>query len=127
MKVFVAGAFNPNSASAAILEAVRAKRLLLVWNRATRTETEMILRRIPPLRRTDYSELFTPEGEFKGAVPPEAFSQIPDPDDRKFVALACAAGCPLVSNDDHLLTAGLEFDVFTPREFLEIQEEDSWA
>jgi hypothetical protein len=48
--VFVATGFNPRSASARVLAAVREGRFHLIWNKSTRRETEMILRRI---RRLD--------------------------------------------------------------------------
>jgi predicted nucleic acid-binding protein len=118
--VFVAAGFNPRSASARILDAVRAGRYRLIWNEPTRRETEMILRRIPRLRWEDVADLFRPEGEFTGPVDPDAFAFITDPDDRKFAALSAAAGAPLVTNDNHLLahrdTIGIE--VLTPRAFL---------
>jgi predicted nucleic acid-binding protein len=118
--VFVAAGFNPKSASARILAAVRAGRLRLIWNEPTRRETEMILRRIPRLDWEKVADLFQPEGEFKGPVDPEAFALITDPDDRKFAALSAAANRPLVTNDDHLLahrnTIGV--DILTPRAFV---------
>jgi predicted nucleic acid-binding protein len=125
--VFVAAGFNPRSASARILAAVREGRLRLIWNEPTRRETELILRRIPRLKWEEVADLFRPEGEFTGPVAPEAFGLIPDPDDRKFAALSAAANVPLVTNDNHLLahrnTLGIE--VLTPREFLERAREGS--
>ena len=44
--VFVAAGFNPRSASAGVLAAVRQGRFQLIWNKPTQRETEMILRRI---------------------------------------------------------------------------------
>jgi hypothetical protein len=43
------------------------------------------------------------EDRFTGPTHPERFAFIPDPDDRKFAALADAAGAVLISNDEHLL------------------------
>jgi predicted nucleic acid-binding protein len=118
--VFVAAGFNPRSASARILDAVRAGRYQLIWNEPTRRETEMILRRIPRLDWENVADLFRPEGEFTGPVDPDGFDFITDPDDRKFAALSAAANAPLVTNDNHLLahrdTIGIE--VLTPRAFL---------
>jgi predicted nucleic acid-binding protein len=118
--VFVAAGFNPRSASARILAAVREGRLQLIWNEPTRRETELILRRIPRLDWEKVADLFRPEGEFAGPVAPEAFVLVPDPDDRKFAALSAAAKVPLVTNDNHLLahrnTLGLE--ILTPRAFV---------
>ena len=68
--VFVAAGFNPRSASARILEGVRERRFRLIWNQATRRETEMILRRIPRLEWQQVADLFRPEEEFTGPVDP---------------------------------------------------------
>jgi predicted nucleic acid-binding protein len=124
--VFVAAGFNPKSASARILAALREGRLRLIWNEPTRRETEMILRRIPRLDWAKVADLFQPEGEFTGPVDPEAFVLITDPDDRKFAALSAAANRPLVTKDDHLLahrnTIGIE--ILTPRAFVTREGED---
>jgi uncharacterized protein len=118
--IFVAAGFNPKSASARLIKAIREGRYRLVWNQPTRRETEMILRRIPRLDWGDVVDLFQPEGEFKGGTTPEAFACIVDPDDRKFTALSAATGCPLISNDDHVLaqrdTFGIQ--VVTPGVFM---------
>jgi predicted nucleic acid-binding protein len=102
--VFVGAGFNPRSASARIVDMVRRGRVKMVWNDATRREIERIVRQIPPLRRTSLAELFRPEDRFSGATHPAAFAPVPDPDDRKFAALAHAAGAILVTNDEHLLS-----------------------
>lgn len=102
--VFVAAGFSPESASGRIVEAVRQGRLMLVWNAATRRETERIVRKIPPLRHHPVHELFAAGYEFTGAVDAAPFTAIEDPDDRKFAALAAAADVDLVSQDDHLLS-----------------------
>jgi putative PIN family toxin of toxin-antitoxin system len=101
--VFVAAGFNPRSASAKIVEAVKRGQIRMVWNEATRREIERILRHIPPLRSHAVSDLFRPEGHYAAATHPERFSFVTDPDDRKFAALAHAAGAALISNDDDLL------------------------
>lgn len=101
--VLVGAGFNPGSASARIVDAVRQGELRMVWNDATRREIERIVHRIPPLRSQSVTELFRPSDRFTGPTHPERFSEIPDPDDRKFAALADAAGAVLISNDDHLL------------------------
>src|SRR5438105_2204516 len=64
---FVAAGFNPRSAAARILAAVREGRFQLIWNEPTRRETEMILRRIPHLEWERVAELFQPETEFLSA------------------------------------------------------------
>lgn len=124
--VFVAAGFNPGSASARIIAAIRDGRFQLIWNEPTRRETEMILRRIPRLDWEKVADLFKPEGEFSGRVAPEAFIAITDPDDRKFAALSAAANRPLVTSDSHVLahrnTIGIE--VMTPRGFLAREGED---
>ena len=47
--VFVAAGFNARSAWERILAGIRERRLQLVWNKPTRRETEIVLRRIPLL------------------------------------------------------------------------------
>lgn len=122
--VFVAAGFNPHSASARLLDAVKRGQLRMVWNDATRREIELIVRRIPPLRTHSIANLFRPEDRFTGATHPERFVEIPDPDDRKFAALAHSAGAILISNDDHLLQARDHMDVtvLTPGEFWRRQQ-----
>ena len=123
--VFVAAGFNPKSASARILEGVREGRFRLIWNQPTRSETEMILRRIPRLDWQKIADLFRPEGEFAGPVDPTAFTEIADPDDRKFAALSAAANVPLVTNDKLVLAqrGRIGSEIVTPRDFLAPQRE----
>ncbi len=118
--VFVAAGFNPRSAAARILDHVRDGRFQLVWNRPTRDETEMILRRIPRLDWRRFAELFQPEGEFPATVDPDAFATIADRYDRKFAALSAAANVPLVTSDNHLLAHrnSIGIDIVTPHAFL---------
>ena len=118
--VFVAAGFNPRSASARILEGIREGRFRLIWNRPTRSETEMILGRIPRLDWQKVTDLFRPEGEFTGPIDPAAITVIPDPDDRKFAALAAAANVPLVTSDKLVLAqrGKIGIEIVTPGEFL---------
>jgi predicted nucleic acid-binding protein len=118
--VFVAALFNPRSASARILEGVREGRFRLIWNQPTRSETEMILRRIPRLDWQRVADLFRPEDEFAGPADPAAFTEIADPDDRKFAALAAAANVPLVTSDKLVLAqrGKIGVDIVTPGDFL---------
>jgi len=118
--VFVAAGFKPASRAARLVAAVRRDRLRMVWSEATRRETRRILVQIPPLRWADVEELFRPEEEYRGPVHPERFSAVPDPEDRKFAALAHAAGAILVSTDSDLLANPQRLDVLvlTPTEFL---------
>jgi uncharacterized protein len=118
--VFVAAGFNPRSAAARLLAAVREGRLQMIWNEPTRREAEMILRQIPHLDWESVADLFKPETEFLGPVDPESFVFVPDPDDRKFAALSVAAQAHLVTNDNHLLSHNnsIGIDVLTPRAFL---------
>ena len=102
--VFVAAGFNPRSAAARILAAVREGRFQLIWNEPTRRETELILRQIPHLDWEGVANLFRSKTEFLGPVDPESFVFVPDPEDRKFAALSVAAQTPLVTNDNHLLS-----------------------
>jgi predicted nucleic acid-binding protein len=118
--MFVAALFNPRSASARILEGVREGRFRLIWNHPTRSETEMILRRIPRLEWQKVADLFRPEGEFTGPVDPADFIVIADPDDRKFAALSAAANVPLVTSDKLVLAqrGKIGIEIVTPRDFL---------
>ena len=118
--VLVAAGFRRGSASARVLDAVRRGALRLVWDGATRRETERIVRKIPPLSWDAVAPLFRPADEWTGPTDPRAFALVPDPDDRKFAALAAAAGATLVTMDDHLLADRdrLAATVLTPGELL---------
>jgi predicted nucleic acid-binding protein len=117
--VLVAAGFNPRSASAALVAAARQGQVQMVWNEATRREIERIVQQIPRLRAHDVTVLFRPADRFTAATHPERFADIPDPDDRKFAALAHAAGAVLISSDEHLLgyRGPLELTVQTPGAF----------
>ena len=119
--LFVAAGFNPASDAARILAAVRAGTLRLVWDEATRRETEHVVRTIPPLSGTDLLNLFLPEGQYEGPTYPEQFDSVPDPSDRKFAALAAATGAVLLTRDRHLLAGRPQPGVviLTPGEFAE--------
>jgi predicted nucleic acid-binding protein len=103
--IFVGAGFKPGSASGRIVEAVKNGSVRMVWNDATRREIEHIVHRIPPLRSYSIGGLFRPEDRVTGETHPERFAEVPDPDDRKFAALAEAAGATLITNDEHLLQA----------------------
>ena len=117
--LFVAAGFNPRSAAARVLSAVRAGTVRLVWDDPTRQETEHVVRNIPPLAGTDLSDLFRLEDRYHGPTHPDEFDHVPHPADRKFAALAAATGAVLLTNDRHLL-AGRPHPgvaVLTPSEF----------
>jgi uncharacterized protein len=101
--VFVAAGFEPESASARLLEALSRGRCQMIWHRATRRETERVLRRIPPLDWQRLAPLFRPEWKHRAELDLTPFGAIEDPDDRKFAALAAATKSVLITNDDHLL------------------------
>jgi len=117
--VFVAAGFNPGSAARKIIKAVQDGRIQMVWNESTRREIERILSQIPPLRATSVADLFRPENQVTAATNPGQFTAVPDPDDRKFAALAHAAGAVLISNDEHLLGVRdrLGVTVLTPGDY----------
>jgi predicted nucleic acid-binding protein len=117
--VFVAAGFNPHSASARIIEAVRDGRLRLVWTDATRAETSAVLQQIPPLSWQPFADLFRPSDRLTGGVPIGEFADVPDPADRKFAALAAAANAVLVTADDHLLRVRdrTDIEILMPDEY----------
>ena len=119
--VFVASGFNADSHSRLILDAVRTGELVLVWNDATRRETEAVVDQIPPLSIEDVEPLFTERGRYDHPTRPDEFAEVDDPSDRKFAALARAAGAVLVTNDDDLLGPRnyLRITVVTPREYVD--------
>lgn len=119
--IIVAAGFQPGGASARLLAAIREGALRMVWDDATRRETEHVVRKIPPLSRMSIADLYRPEDRYEGATDPAAFAFVPDPDDRKFLALAAASGAALITLDDHLLgvRAGTGVRILTPREFLD--------
>jgi len=119
--IFVAAGFSPDSASGRVLERVRRGALRMVWNDETRAETEFIVNKIPPLSGSFPVNLFRTEHRFGGPVDRDAFLFVPDPDDRKFAALASAAGATLLTLDDHLLgeQSRIAVPVLTPGEYLE--------
>jgi predicted nucleic acid-binding protein len=101
--VFVAASFRRSSASARLIERVRAGELDLVWNDRTRGETERVIRRIPRLSWQRFDGLFRAEHRMTESVPDDRFASIPDRSDRKFAALAATADAILVSSDEDLL------------------------
>jgi predicted nucleic acid-binding protein len=123
--VFVAAGFKPGSDSARIINCVRSGNPRMIWNDSTRRETRRILEQIPPLSWSAVADLFRNEERLAAETNPERFTQIHDPDDRKFAALAHASGAILISQDAHLLAAPHRIDllVVTPGEFLSGQ----WA
>lgn len=124
--LFVAAGFNPHSASARIVDQVRGGDLRLVWNEGTRAETRAVLEKIPPLAWNDFADLFRRQDRFEGETRPDAFGHIPDATDRKFAALADAAGALLLTSDQDLLDSreGGRVPIFSPTEFQE-QRRDS--
>jgi predicted nucleic acid-binding protein len=95
-----------------------------VWNEATREEIRRILSRIPPLSWTAAAPLFVAANQFTGETFPDRFRSVPDPDDRKFAALAAAADATLITSDDHLLARRSKIGaaIVTPGEFASLAE-----
>jgi predicted nucleic acid-binding protein len=118
--VFVASAFNRQSHAARIIGAVRGGRLRLVWNEATRRETRRILDRIPPISWEPFADLFREENRHQRVVNPGWFGHVNDPEDRKFGALAYAAGATLITQDSDLLAdrSNVNVPILTPVEFM---------
>ena len=121
--VFVAAAFNPGSHAGRIVNTVRQGRLLLIWNDATRRETQRILERIPPISWEPFAVLFHDQGRFLGKVNPAWFGHVRDPADRVFGALAYAAGATLITQDDDLLSvrSNVSVPIVTPAEFVDVR------
>jgi uncharacterized protein len=124
--ILVAAGFNKSSRSADLLQLLRQGKLRLVWNQATLNETREVVQKIPPLDWNEITGLYSAETEFTGPTSPNSFQEIADPDDRKFAALAAAAGAVLISNDDHLLSVRdqLSLQVLTPTELFEQMNPD---
>ncbi len=101
--VFVAALFNPRSYSSQLIRQVRDGRLQMVWDPLTRTETEYVIRKIPPLHWEAVADLFDGSCCYHGSTDPGAFSYVLDPADRKFAALAQATGAILITMDQDLL------------------------
>ena len=118
--VFIAAAFKPASDSAQIVAAVASGEVSLIWDEPTRRETEALMRRIPRVSWEAVRHLFLEARRWSGEVEPDRFPSVPDPDDRKFAALASSSGATLVTLDRHLLGAGLaeRCRVATPSELV---------
>jgi len=118
--VFVGAGFNPQSHSARVVDAIRIGRLRMLWNEATRRETERIVRQIPRLSCERLAPLFRDEDRFRGETVPAEFDYVPDSADRKFAALADAARAPLVTSDKDLLQSRerARVPILTPAEFV---------
>ena len=118
--VLIAAAFKPASDSARLIRAVRDRLVRLVWNEETLAETRALMRRIPPISFEAVEDLFEESHRETDRLDTSAFSTVPDPDDRKFAALAAFSGATLVTLDAHLLEAarGADYLACTPSAFL---------
>ena len=123
--IFVAAGFRPDSDSARVLQLVRNGAVRLRWNETTCRETEHIVRKIPPLSWDHVRDVFRAEDRYHGTTDPSSFAHVPDPDDRKFAALAAAVGAVLISMDEHLLAgrADSPVQILTPGEFVKARGE----
>ena len=117
--VWVAAAFHPRSSSARIVEAIRCGRLRMVWNEQTRSESERILSKIPPISWSRFAGLFMTELRFDAPLNLGAYTVVPDIEDRKFAALAHATNSILITQDQHLLAQAscLPARVLSPSRF----------
>ena len=118
--VWVAAAFRPSGSAGTVVARIRRGELRLVWDDATRGETEAVVRRIPPLSWDRVAPLFRAEDRFAGRVDVAPFDAVPDPADRRFAALAAAADATLLTSDHHLLDGrdSSAARILTPREFV---------
>lgn len=119
--VLVAAGFNRSSSAARIIQGIEDGLLEMVWDNSTRAEQRKVLDEIPPLSWGRIEGLFLRRREFRGATCPGEFMMIRDHEDRKFAALAAAAGAVLISSDDHLLSVrkSLPVRVMSPKEFMD--------
>ena len=111
--IFVAAGFEPKSASARLLEALRQGRCRMIWHQTTRRETERVLRRVPPLDWQRFAPLFRPEWEHPDELDLTPFGTIEDPDDRKFAALAAVT--PKRTHQQRRSSAGGPRPIARPR------------
>lgn len=120
--VFVAAGFSRRSHSAQILEQIRAGSLHMIWHDQTREETEYIVRKIPPLSWEQVQDLFQSAGRYTQALDSSAYPQIPDSEDRKFVALSVATAAILITMDRGILSNRhlVPAQILRPSEFLEL-------
>lgn len=100
--VLVGAGFRPGSASARLVAAARDGRIVLVWDEATRRETERVVAKIPRLDADALAPVFAAGERWAGPVDRARAAFVEDPEDVKFAALAIAAGATLVSSDRHL-------------------------
>jgi len=119
--VFVAALFRTDSHAARLVAHVRQGAYRMVWNEETKRETHAIVAKIPPIEWASVECLFDEGCQFAGLTSPGSFLAVPDPDDRKFAALAHASGAILISQDSDLLDhpERLPILVLTPKEFLD--------
>ena len=96
----------------------------MIWNETTRREAQHILDKIPPLSWNNVAELFRKQNCHHGETNPNKFDFVPDPDDRKFAALADATGAVLLTNDDDLLSNRdhARLEILTPGEYWRRQQ-----
>ena len=114
--VFVAAGFKRRGASARLIEAVRDRRVRMIWCASTRAETERILTKIPPLSWQVVADVFHPENEASDPDPAMA-AFVTDPEDRKFAALSLATGAPIISADSDLTVHAGRLDVWSAGAF----------
>lgn len=119
--VFVGASFKRESASASLVRWVKDGRLSMPWTDETLREIRRVLEKIPPVSWNEFEDLFRPDARRSGPLRADELEWVPDPDDRKFAALARATDAVLVSNDRHLLDRRSEasFVVLTPGEYVE--------
>lgn len=116
--IFVGAGFNRASASARLIAAIESGALWLVWHETTLAETQRIVGKIPRISFRAIAPLFAAPAKYEDSLDLDAVSVVPDPEDRKFAALAVQSGAPLVSSDDDLLSVreALAADIWTPGE-----------
>ena len=101
--VFVGAGFRPESASARLVTAARAGRLVAVWCDDTRAEAERVVGQIPPLAAFDWGGVLRDVGRHPAPLDLGPFAHVAGRLDQTLAALALATATPLVTADGPLL------------------------
>lgn len=111
--LFIAAFYNPNSASAQIINMIARRDLIFVWSEAIQTEILMMLEKAqvkPKFINKIKNKVLRPEHMVEPAIKVKEVRE--DPDDNKFLEAALAGDADyIISNDQHLLRLGKFHDI----------------